>query len=172
MTHPGTYGRGPLYTKEDYEKANEMTKVIDPSAIINPEKVEQVWVTKLAKKFNVRGFFRGHDHVFFSRNGNNKPIGKTSLGKEMITACVGSTNFVAGNEYNRIWCNPYWVEFFGDFYENPPNFWTQPGLTELEIDKNTATVSYICSAPPGCMCSNMPIGTMPGDKLFEYRLQR
>jgi hypothetical protein len=172
MTHPGTYGRGPLYTLEDYEKANEMTKVIDPYAVVDPDEVEQVWITELAKKFNVRGFFRGHDHVFFSRNNNNKPIGNTSLGKEMISACVGSTNFVAGNEYNRIWCNPYWVEFFGDFYEEPPKFWTQPGVTELEIDKHTATVKYVCSAPPECMCSNMPPGTKPGDTLFEHRLKR
>jgi hypothetical protein len=172
MTHPGTYGRGPLYTSGDYERANEMTKVIDPNALVDSDQVEQVWITGLAKDFNVRGFFCGHDHVFYSRNSNYKPLGNTSLGKEMIAACVGSTNFVAGNEYNRIWCNPYWVEFIGDFYEKLPKFWTQPGVTEIEIENHSATVKYVCSAPPECMCSNMPPGTIPGDKLFEYRLAK
>jgi len=173
-THPGAYARGPLYTREDYEKANEIAKVIDPNAVFNPDDVEQVWVTERAKEYNVRGFFRGHDHVFFSRNNDNKPIGKTSLDKEMITACVGSTNYAGGNEYENIWCNPYWLEFCGSFYENPPPFWTQPGITELEIDKDGAGIRYVCSAPPECMRSNMPPGTRPGDIIpgTEYRISR
>jgi len=171
-THPGAYARGPLYTREDYDKDNEMAKIIDHNAVFNPDEVEQVWLTELAKEFNTRGFFCGHDHVFFSRNKNNKPIGKTSLGKEMFTTSVGSTNYVAGNEYENIWSNPYWLEFYGNFYENPPPFWTQPGVTQLEIDKREATVKYVCSAPPECMRSNMPSGTRPGDTLFKYRIFR
>jgi hypothetical protein len=169
---PGAYARGPLYTRKDYEKANEMAKIIDQNAMFSPSEVEQVWLTEVAKDFNTRGFFRGHDHVFYSRNKNNHPIGKTSLGKEMITACVGSTNFVAGGEYANIWSNPYWLEFYGNFYDNPPPFWTQPGITQLEIDKLGATFKYVCSAPPTCMYSNMPVGTGPGDKLYEYRIAR
>lgn len=169
-THQGAYARGPLYTREDYERANEMAKVIDLNATFSPEQVEQVWLTEVAKKHNVRGFLRGHDHVFYSRNEKNKPIGKTSQGKEMITACVGSTNYVAGNEYKNIWCNPYWEEFYGHFYDNPPPFLTQPGITELEIDKDGATLSYVCSAPPECMRSNMPPGTRPGDVVFKHRI--
>jgi hypothetical protein len=170
--YPGAYARGPLYTREDYEKANEMAKIIDQNAVFHPDEVGQIWLTELAKEFNTRGFFRGHDHVFFSRNKKKKPIGNTSLGKEMISACVGSTNYVAGGEYRNIWSNPYWLEFCGNFYENPPPFWTQPGVTQLEIDKLGATFKYVCSAPPECMHSNMPAGTQPGDKLFEYRIFR
>jgi hypothetical protein len=170
--YPGAYARGPLYTKEDYDKANEMAEIIDPNAVFDPDKVEQVWLTELAKEFNVRGFFSGHDHVFFSRNKNHKPIGKTSLGHEMITVCVGSTNYAGGGEYENIWSNPYWLEFYGNFYDTPPPFWTQPGITQLEIDKLGATIKYVCSAPPECMNSNMPAGTRPGDILFEHRILR
>jgi hypothetical protein len=169
---PGAYARGPLYTREDYEKAADMARMINPNTSFIPEKVEQVWLTELAKEFNVRGFFRGHDHVFYSRNRNTNPIGNTSLGKEMIAACVGSTNYVAGAEYENIWSNPYWLEFCGDFYEDPPPFWTQPGITQLEIDKLGTTYKYVCSAPPECMHSNMPPGTKPGDILFEHRILR
>ena len=45
-THPGAYGRGPLFTCEDYAKINE----IDPSMNINPDNVEQVWLTELSKR--------------------------------------------------------------------------------------------------------------------------
>jgi len=165
-TNKGAYGRGPLFTKEDYEIASEMAKN-DPNVRFDPEKVEQVWLTEMAKNTNVRGFFYGHDHVFFK-----KDIGKTSQGKEMIGVCAGSTKYAGGDLPEKIWRNPYWEKFYGSWYEYPPSFLTPPGITEMEIDKNGATVRYVCTAPPGCMDSNMPIGTKPGDVLREYRLSR
>lgn len=167
-TWKGAYGRGPLFTQGDYEIARGMNKTIDPSADFNPNDVEQVWLTDLALEKNVRGFFYGHDHVFF-----HKIIDKTVLGKEMIGACVGSTTYTGGNLYENIWCNPYWIEYYGSPYTDPPDFLTTPGVTMIEIDKNGADVKYVCSGPDDIMLfSNMPPGTQPGDVLREYRLSK
>jgi hypothetical protein len=157
--HPGAYGRGPLFTREDYERINE----IDPSMSIDPEKVEQVWLTDTASRAGIRGFFYGHDHVFYKKN-----IGRTSQGKEMIGACVGSTNYSGENLAENMWENPYWMDFYGPWYQDPPPFLTPPGITELEINKNGMTIKYVCTAPPEIMFANMPDGTKPGDVLREY----
>jgi hypothetical protein len=158
---PGAYGRGPLFTREDYERINE----IDPGLNINPDMVEQVWLTEMAKEFNVRGFFYAHDHAFFK-----KDLGKSSQEKDMIGACVGATTYSGPLLHANIWSNPYWMAYYGPYYEIPPPFLTTPGITEIEIDKHGATVKYVCTAPPECMYSNMPAGTKPGDVLREYHL--
>ncbi len=51
--HDIAYGRGPLFDHEDYKE------------YIDPERVEQVWITQTAKENGVRGFIYGHDHIFF-----------------------------------------------------------------------------------------------------------
>ncbi len=156
--HPGAYGRGPLFVREDYERINE----IDPSMQIDPDKVEQVWLADLAKDAELRGFFCGHDHIFFEKN-----IGKTNQGKDMIGACVGATIFSGAYFAGKIWENPYWNDFYGSIDDDPPKFLTPPGLTVMEIDKNGATIKYVCTAPPEIMFANMPEGTKPGDVLRE-----
>lgn len=47
------YGRGPLYTYEDYDKYSK-----------NPHLVEQVELTKIFEEDSVNIIFRGHDHIF------------------------------------------------------------------------------------------------------------
>jgi len=161
--YPGAYGRGPLFTREDYERIND----INPTMNIDPERVEQVWLTELAQDTDLRGFFYAHDHVFFK-----KLIGQTALGKDMIGACVGGSTYSGTLLPENIWGNPYWMEFYGPWYEDPPLFLTPPGITELEIDKDGTTIRYVCTAPPECMNANMPPGTKPGDVLREYRITR
>jgi hypothetical protein len=161
--HPGSYGRGPLFTREDYERINE----IDPSMQIDPDRVEQVWLADLAKDTELRGFFYAHDHIFF-----DKDIGATNLGKDMIGACVGATIFSGAYFAGKIWENPYWMDFYGSIEDDPPKFFTPPGLTEMEIDKNGATIKYVCTAPPEIMFANMPEGTKPGDVLRESWISR
>ncbi|MCK4430429.1 MAG: metallophosphoesterase [Candidatus Aminicenantes bacterium] len=92
-TNKGAYGRGPLFTKEDYEIASEMAKN-DPNVRFDPEKVEQVWLTEMAKDTNVRGFFYGHDHVFFK-----KDIGKTSQQRKEYKVSSWDKNFHLGMDY-------------------------------------------------------------------------
>jgi hypothetical protein len=167
-TNRGAYGRGPLFTREDYERAKKMAVTIDQNAVFDPDKVEQLWLTELAIDYNVRGFFYGHDHVFFYKLLEEL----TSQGKEMIGACVGSTKFMGGDVRNLQWCNPYWVEFYGSYFEDPSPFHTPPGITELKINKYGATIKYICCAPPGCMYHNMPPGTRPGSVLRTHRISR
>ena len=159
--HAGAYGRGPLFSREDYERINE----IDPGMQIDPDSVEQVWLTDLARAAELRGFFYGHDHIFFA-----KDIGKTNRGKDMIGACVGATIFSGSGFADKIWGNPYWSDFYGSSYEIPPKFLTPPGLTVMEIDNTGATLRYVCTAPPEIMFANMPEDTKPGDVLREYRL--
>lgn len=159
----GAYGRGPLFTREDFEKIHD----IDPNLHIDPETVEQVWLTDLALDSNVRGFFYAHDHIFFKRD-----VGKTTSGKDMIGVCAGGTTYSGGLLPVNIWDNPYWMAYYGPYFEDPPPFLTPPGLTELEIDKNGAKIKYVCTAPPESMHSNMLPGTQPGDILREYQLAK
>jgi hypothetical protein len=166
-TLPGAYGRGPLFTRKDYEKANEMAKMIDHNAAFEPDKVEQIWLTQKAKEFNTRGLFYGHDHVYFMKN-----IGKTSLNNEMVGVCAGSTKLTGGGLPGTLWSNPYWMEFYGAYYQTPPPFLTPPGITEVEIGWNKATIKYVCTAPSGFMDFNMLPGIMPGEVLRKYTLYR
>ena len=159
----GAYGRGPLFTREDYQRIHE----IDPTLNIDPDSVEQVWLTETAQETEVRGFFYAHDHIFFARD-----IGRTNSGKKMMGVCAGATTFSGSGVYDKIWSNPYWIAYYGDLYEQPPTFLTPPGITEMEIDKDGATIRYVCTAPPEIMDANMPEGTRPGDVLREYRLSR
>jgi hypothetical protein len=159
----GAYGRGPLFTREDYERINE----IDPRKNIDPDRVEQVWLTELARQTETRGFFYAHDHIFAAKN-----IGKTIEGKDMMGICAGATTWTGADVYQNIWSNPYWVAYYGDYYDVPPPFLTPPGVAELEIENNSATIKYVCTAPHEIMYANMPEGTKPGDVLKEYQLSR
>ena len=179
----GAYGRGNIVTPEDYEELKELAAIYDPQLDINPTEVEQAIITELARECNVRLYGIGHDHIFGFRGDRHKnfqkPVGKTSDGKEMAAMCVGSTKYTGGDLPYKIWDNPYWMKVYGDHqhwtenegYENgPPPFLTPPGVTQLEIDKDGATIRYVCTAPPFCMHSNMPRGTEPGKVLTEYRI--
>ena len=155
----GAYGRGPLFTREDYQRIHE----IDPAQDIDLDSVEQIWLTERAQETEVRGFFYGHDHIFFA-----KDIGLTKSGKKMMGVCAGATTYSGSKVYDNIWSNPYWVDYYGDFYEQPPSFLTPPGITVMDIEKTGATIKHVCSAPPEIMFANMPEGTKPGDVLREY----
>ncbi len=159
----GAYGRGPLFTREDYQRIHE----IDPFLNIDPDRVEQIWLTELAQETEVRGFVYAHDHIFYA-----KSIGQTVSGKEMMGVCAGATTYSGSRVYDNIWSNTYWMAYYGDLYEQPPSFLTPPGITVMDIDKNGATIRYICTAPPEIMYANMPEGTKPGDVLREYRISR
>jgi hypothetical protein len=159
----GAYGRGPLFTREDYQKIHE----IDPALNIDLDRVEQIWLTEKARETEVRGFIYAHDHIFFARN-----IGQTKSGKKMMGVCAGATTYSGSRVYDNIWSNPHWVAYYGDLYEQPPEFLTPPGITVMDIEKSGATIKYVCTAPPEIMFANMPEGTKPGDVLREYWIPR
>ena len=159
----GAYGRGPLFTREDYQRIHE----IDPTLNIDPDRVEQIWLTERAQETEVRGFIYAHDHIYFARD-----IGQTKSGKKMMGVCAGATTYSGSRVYDNIWSNPYWVAYYGDLYEQPPSFLTPPGITVMDIDKSGVTIKYVCTAPPEIMSANMPEGTKPGDVLKEYWISR
>lgn len=170
----GAYGRGNSVTLEDYNEIRDLAGIYDPHLEINPSEVEQAIITELTRESNVRFYEMGHDHVFSLRGDNHKnhhkPVTKTSDGKEAVAMCVGSTKYTGGDLPDKIWTNPYWEEIYGYYLDKPPPFRTPPGVTEIEIDKDCAIIRYVCTAPPFCMHSNMPIGTKPGNILTEYRI--
>jgi len=65
-----------LFTHDDYEKICN-----------DPNRVEQVELTKLMKENSVDMIFLGHDHIF-----NVKEIGEELDGKKLYGICVGSPN--------------------------------------------------------------------------------
>ena len=167
----GAYGRGPLFTIGDYDEALQiaMAKGHD---LFNPEDVEQVWLTELAKATNVRGQFYGHDHIFFVKELEES----TYQNKKMFGGCVGSTKFTGGDVPRKMWeGNPYWERFYGYHTDNPSPFKTPPGVLEMEIDKYGITMKYVCTAPTDCMdYNNMPYTIIPGGVVpgTEYRINR
>ncbi len=120
------YGRGPLFTREDYQ----------PYA--NPDLVEQVKLTDLGKENGLRAFLYGHDHIFFS-----KKIGQSAPNADMLAVCCGSTKYMGEAGW---WKEPYWARDYGSYLGTSPRFWGPPGITRLTIRKDQAVFEYLHTA--------------------------
>lgn len=120
------YGRGPLFTREDYL----------PYA--DADLVEQVKLTDLGRENGLRAFLYGHDHIFF-----NKKIGEPSHNKEMLAVCCGSTKYMGEAGW---WKDPFWVKNYGTYWGPSPQFWGPPGITRLTIRKDEAVFDYLATA--------------------------
>ncbi len=134
------YGRGPLFNSEDY---------LD---YCNPNKVEQVKLTELGKKYGLAAFFYGHDHIFHVAG-----IGKGLNEKEMFGVCVGSTKFIGEKGW---WNGCYWRKHYGDAFKTNPEFWGPPGITKLAITSEEARLDYVISGQTPY--SNLPRDVQPG----------
>ena len=71
------YGRGPLFTAEDYQ------------GLADTSKVEQIKLTELAKTHGLRAFLYGHDHIFKARR-----IGPGANQRDLYGIVAGSTKHV------------------------------------------------------------------------------
>ena len=130
------YGRGPLFTREDYL----------PYA--NPDVVEQVKLTDLGRENGLRAFLYGHDHIYF-----HKKIGQSAANGEMLAVCCGSTKYMGEAGW---WKEPYWSKHYGPYYGSNPSFWGPPGITRMTIRKDETVIEYLHTAftwysnhPPG-----------------------
>lgn len=137
------YGRGPLFTAEDYREY----------AI--PEKVEQVWITQKAMENGARAFIYGHDHIFYS-----KKIGHGLNGLEMQAICCGSTKYIGEKSW---WGGPLWQKHYGSWSRVPPDFWGPSGITRAIIKANEARFEYIMTG--WTPYSNHPADSNPGKVL-------
>lgn len=142
------YGRGPLFTREDYQ----------PYA--NPDLVEQVKLTDLGRENGLRAFLYGHDHIFFS-----KKIGQSAQNADMLAVCCGSTKYMGEAGW---WKDPYWSKNYGTYLGSAPNFWGPPGITRLTIRKDEAVIDYLATA--FTWYSNHPAGTGIGSVLSTRKL--
>jgi len=143
----GAYGRGPEFTSEDYLRLN-----------LDPRSIEQVRITRLAKKNGISLFCYGHDHVWFRRcigeNSNNKPIYAVCCGSAKHYADPWDKNDVDGFNY---WEN----SAYGSASER--RFLGPPGMAEIRIQRSgIVNINYICAAKPH-ETSNMPKNANIGD---------
>lgn len=146
------YGRGPLFTKDDYKDFSQ-----------NPDAIEQVGLTKLMLEKGVDAFIYGHDHIFHS-----KIIGINSKGREMRSICVGSPKYVGELDWYK---GKYWQKYYGDYgrYGDYGTDWTSTkadfygpsGYTKITITRNGVEVSYIRSAYH--RFTNIPSSVQVGD---------
>ena len=118
---PGrAYGRGPLFTEEDYLRHD-----------LEPESIEQPKITNLAIKNGVKGFFYGHDHVHFVKN----------YGKFFAMA-VGTTNEVAEEKaWEKI---EGWEEEYGR--SEDLSFLNSPIIEKLEITPENILIKTFCAS--------------------------
>jgi 3',5'-cyclic AMP phosphodiesterase CpdA len=120
------YGRGPLFTREDYL----------PYA--DPDLVEQVKLTDDGREGGLRAVLYGHDHIFYQ-----KKIGEISPGKEMLAVCCGTTKYMGEEGW---WKGPFWLKNYGGYSGPSPQFWGPPGITRLRIRQDEATLEYVKTA--------------------------
>ncbi|MGA2587583.1 MAG: metallophosphoesterase [Candidatus Aminicenantales bacterium] len=134
-----TYGRGPLFSDKDY---------VD---FVDPAKVEQVQLTELAKKYGMRGFIYGHDHIF-----HVEKIGEGLNKKDLSGICVGSTK---RNGEFVWWSGDYWKKFYGGGFKSVPDFFGPSGISRLTLSNGEARVDYVCTgSTPN---TNLPSGGVP-----------
>lgn len=117
------YGRGPLFSPEDYLEYAQ------------PEKVEQVWLTQKAKENGVRAIIYGHDHIFYSRK-----IGLGLNNLDLHGICVGTTKYVGEKSW---WAGVLWKKHYGRYDCFPPDFWGPSGITRATIMAKEARFDYV-----------------------------
>ena len=132
------YGRGPLFTEEDYA-----------DFCPDPRAVEQVALTQLMATEGVRAIFYGHDHIHHVRRISGT-AGSSSRAK-MSGICVGSPKPLG----ERAWYKgELWKRFYGsygwDYREPAPisdqaDFFGPSGYTKLTITPRDMIVEYIRS---------------------------
>ncbi len=143
-----SYGRGPLFTFEDY------------LGCANPALVEQVRLTDLGRENGLRAFFYGHDHIFHS-----KLIAGGAGGKDMLGVCCGATKYMGEAGW---WKGEYWRRYYGPAEPPASRFWGPPGLTRLTIRKSETLIEYILSGYSPY--TNVPQTSGAGTTLSTRRL--
>ncbi len=134
------YGRGPLFTAEDYQ------------GLADPAKVEQVRLTEMGKTYGLRAFLYGHDHIYHARR-----IGAGINKKDLYGLVVGSTKHIGEFSW---WQSPYWKRFYGDAAKATPEFFGPSGITRMTIKKDITQFDYFCTGyTPN---TNLPSGGIVG----------
>jgi 3',5'-cyclic AMP phosphodiesterase CpdA len=141
-----SYGRGPLFTANDY------------AGYADPNKVEQVKLTDLGKKYGLRGFIFGHDHIF-----KVQKIGDGANRKELHGIVCGSTKYIGETPW---WQGTYWKKHYGNGFKSNPDFWGPSGITRLTIKSDQAKVDYVCTARTPY--TNIPSGGIEGTVYSSY----
>jgi 3',5'-cyclic AMP phosphodiesterase CpdA len=141
-----SYGRGPLFTVNDY------------AGYADPNKVEQVKLTDLGKRHGLRGFIFGHDHIF-----RVQKIGDGANRKELHGIVCGSTKYIGETPW---WQGAYWKKHYGNGFKSNPDFWGPSGITRLTIKSDQAKVDYVCTARTPY--TNIPSGGIEGTVYSSY----
>ncbi len=143
-----SYGRGPLFTFEDY------------LGYADPARVEQVRLTELGQEHGLRAFLYGHDHIFHS-----KSIVQDPGGKDMLGVCCGATKYMGEAGW---WKGQYWRRHYGQSEQPAPQFWGPPGLTRLTLRRDEAVIEYLVAGYSAY--TNIPENAGVGTVLTTRRL--
>lgn len=142
------YGRGPLFNAEDYQE------------YASPERVEQVWLTQMAKENGVRAILYGHDHIFYSRK-----IGSGLNNLELHGICAGTTKYMGEKSW---WDGMLWKRHYGYYDQSPPDFWGPSGITRATIMAKEARFDYVITG--WTAYSNLPSNLNKGAVLRSLYL--
>ncbi|MFC2170261.1 hypothetical protein ACFLRM_06860, partial [Acidobacteriota bacterium] len=150
-----SYGRGPLFTLEDYK-----------SLVKDPNLIEQLEITRLMKNNGVRANFYGHDHVF-----NTKKISSEFDKERLYGICVGSPKYWGEMGWYE---GDFWKRYYGDsgdyggFTENA-DFWGPSGYSKMTIKKDKVKTEYIRSVN-NHPHTNLPQHIKVGDSISALML--
>jgi len=130
LTHYA-YGRGPLFTSEDYQDYCE-----------NPNQVEQVELTKIMMDNRLNAVFSGHDHIFHTRRISD------SQGRKMYAICSGSPKHRGELDWYKgtLWgkhygtYGHYWTE--SSAASPTTTFWGPSGYTKITLTSGQIKVEY------------------------------
>lgn len=146
--HDVAYGRGPLFTEKDYQ------------AFANPNSIEQVRLTEMAKTYGLNAFLYSHDHIFHVQD-----IGKSLNGKDLLGVCVGTSKYHGEIGW---WKGAYWTTFYGNAFKSAPDFWGPPGISRLTVHNNRADIDYIVSGIS--RYTNIPSSALVGTVLSSRKI--
>ena len=152
------YGRGPLFTYEDYQGYCQ-----------DPNRVEQVELTKLMMDNGLNAVFYGHDHIFHPR----RILGGS--GRMMHGICSGSPKHKGELEWYKglLWNRHYgtYGRYWTESAAASPStaFWGPSGYTKITLRPGQAKVEYKRAAFNHPF-TNIPPSLVPGDIIHSIIL--
>ena len=154
---PGYYGRGPLYTRSDYERCNSEFQGTPGFVPISVNAVEQPKITQLALEHQVSLILNYHDHIDFGPN----RVAAGGPGRVLSAMHSGTTNEIVEEAVWRR--DPFWLHFYGSPQELKAL--SSPTIDRLSVSDGRLRVETLCAAWPSPLSNLLLLNPRVGSVL-------